>query len=219
MGEPGVKPFAALLAAAGLAACGQPAPTATRGRPHGPAGPAAVTAGSGVDAAATPRPPEPATSSTVVVTPPTTTVDTLSAGVDAGTAPGLRTPTPAGPTTTVTMVVTTTSPLVVTPTTIRMPLPEDDGAGQTARASWYAEGAYTANGDRFDPNGLTFAHLTLPFGTRVLFSGPLGSVVAICTDRGPEAWTGRTFDLSRGTFSRIAQLSAGVATVTWSVVG
>ncbi len=123
------------------------------------------------------------------------------------------------PTSTTTLVVTTTSPLVVTPTTVRIPLPEDDGAGQRALVSWYAEGDYTADGSRFDPDGLTFAHLTLPFGTRVLFRGPLGSVVATCTDRGPEASTGKTFDLSRGTFAHIAQLSAGVVTVTWTVVG
>ena len=117
-------------------------------------------------------------------------------------------------------------------TTTTLVLPEADqqsdadwwasqpGASGQARASWYGSesGARTANGDAYDPDGLTFAHLSLPFGARVRFTGPLGSVVATCTDRGPFV-TGRAFDLSRGTFARIAPLSVGVITVTWERVG
>lgn len=33
------------------------------------------------------------------------------------------------------------------------------------------------------------------------------------------AWTGKTFDLSRGAFARVAPLSAGVAELAWEVVG
>ena len=33
------------------------------------------------------------------------------------------------------------------------------------RASWYQDGYRTANGRKFDPNRLTAAHRTLPFGT------------------------------------------------------
>ena len=34
-------------------------------------------------------------------------------------------------------------------------------------ASFYAEGARTASGEKFDPRALTAAHRTLPFGTRL----------------------------------------------------
>ena len=34
-------------------------------------------------------------------------------------------------------------------------------------ASYYKSGRQTANGERFNPNGLTAAHRTLPFGTKV----------------------------------------------------
>ncbi len=33
-------------------------------------------------------------------------------------------------------------------------------------ASYYKSGKQTANGERFNPNGLTAAHRTLPFGTK-----------------------------------------------------
>lgn len=137
------------------------------------------------------------------------------------------------PTTTAYVVTVPTDP--PTTTTVRpRPLPtttlpeaetdEDEWTARdatTARVSWYGaeSGAYTANGDRYDPSGLTFAHLSMPFGSRVKFCGPLGCVVATCTDRGPSPWTGKTFDLSRGAFATIAPLSAGVITATWERVG
>lgn len=83
-----------------------------------------------------------------------------------------------------------------------------------ARASWYARGTRTASGERFDPDGLTYAHLSHPFGTMTRFCHGGRCVVARCNDRGPAAWTGRTYDLSRGAFAAIAPLGAGVVTVT-----
>lgn len=148
---------------------------------------------------------------TTTEAPATTTAPTTSA--PAVTAPPSP-PSTAGaePTPPTTVRRTTT-----TAATSDEPAP----AGQSARVSWYGDesGSHTANGDRYDPNGLTFAHLSMPFGTSVRFCGPLGCVVAVCTDRGPAAWTGKTFDLSRGAFARVAPLSAGVATLTWAVVG
>ena len=40
-------------------------------------------------------------------------------------------------------------------------------AAQSGAASWYGSGSRTANGERFNPNGMTAAHRSLPFGTRV----------------------------------------------------
>lgn len=92
-------------------------------------------------------------------------------------------------------------------------------AGPHALVSWYGaeSGSHTANGDVYDPAGLTFAHRTMGFGTEVRFCGPLGCVVARATDRGPFV-RGREFDLSRAAFASIAPLSAGVAEVAWEVV-
>lgn len=89
--------------------------------------------------------------------------------------------------------------------------------GATARVSWYARGCCTASGERFDPDGLTAAHRTLPFGTRVRVCHD-GCVVVRINDRGPARWTGRELDLARGAFVRIAPLSAGVVSATWEVV-
>jgi rare lipoprotein A len=64
-------------------------------------------------------------------------------------------------------------------------------------ASVYGEGNRVASGGRFDPNGMTVAHRTLPFGTKLLvYYG--GSVVeVVVNDRGPFV-RGRDIDLTRG---------------------
>lgn len=69
-----------------------------------------------------------------------------------------------------------------------------------AVASWYGPGFHgrrTASGARFNSSGLTFAHKTMRFGTRVRFHHSGRSVVCICTDRGPFV-RGREYDLSAG---------------------
>lgn len=66
-------------------------------------------------------------------------------------------------------------------------------------ASWYQSGKVTANGERYNPDGITAAHRTLPFGTRVLVTNNRTgrSVVVRINDRGPFI-RGRIIDLSRG---------------------
>jgi rare lipoprotein A (peptidoglycan hydrolase) len=66
-----------------------------------------------------------------------------------------------------------------------------------AVASWYRHGKVTANGERFDPNGLTAAHKSLPFNTMVRFTNPSTdqTVLVRVNDRGPYI-RGREFDLS-----------------------
>src|SRR6266567_5698612 len=68
---------------------------------------------------------------------------------------------------------------------------------ETTLASFYWEDARTANGEHFYPDGLTAAHRSLPFGTRLrVTSIATGrSVVVRINDRGPAAWTGRGLDL------------------------
>jgi hypothetical protein len=92
----------------------------------------------------------------------------------------------------------------------------DKGEGE---ASFYDEGQETASGEPFDPNGLTAAHPTLPFGTNVRVTNTENnkSVVVRINDRGPFA-AGRVLDLSRGAFEQIASPGDGVAHVTYQVV-
>lgn len=92
--------------------------------------------------------------------------------------------------------------------------------GNTCGASWYATGSRTANGEAFNPDGLTAASKTLPFNTMVKVTNVAGgqSVVVRINDRGPYV-SGRCLDLSRGAFSQIASLGTGAITVTWEIVG
>lgn len=83
-------------------------------------------------------------------------------------------------------------------------------------ASWYGSGHRTANGERFLPDGLTAAHRTLPFGTRVRVTYGARSVVVRINDRGPFI-AGRAIDLSRGA-ARAIGLS-GVGRVHLAILG
>jgi rare lipoprotein A len=90
-------------------------------------------------------------------------------------------------------------------------------------ASWYGQkfhGRRTASGERFDMNGLTAAHRTLPFGTQVRVTNPRNgrSVVVRINDRGPAARS-RVIDLSRGAAETVGIVRSGVAPVTLEVLG
>jgi rare lipoprotein A len=95
-----------------------------------------------------------------------------------------------------------------------------EAAAQTGRASWYALTSMTANGERCDPNALTAAHPTLPFGTRVkvdnLDNGR--SVVVRINDRGPFVG-GRIIDLTRAAARSLDFVGAGTAKVRLTVLG
>ena len=79
-------------------------------------------------------------------------------------------------------------------------------------------GRIAANGSRFNAYGLTVAHRSLPFGTRLRIVNPINgrSVLATTTDRGPFIH-GRVLDLSYATFAAIAPPSKGVTKVCYSV--
>ncbi len=85
---------------------------------------------------------------------------------------------------------------------------------QSGAASWYGSGHRTANGEHFNPNGLTAAHRSLPFGTRVrVVNKSTGqSVIVRINDRGPYAY-GRVIDLSRASAQAIGLLGVGPVTV------
>jgi rare lipoprotein A len=66
-------------------------------------------------------------------------------------------------------------------------------------ASNYSSGKVTANGERYNPRGISAAHKRLPFGTRVaVVDRRTGrSIVVRINDRGPFV-IGRIIDLSKG---------------------
>ena len=84
----------------------------------------------------------------------------------------------------------------------------------TMLASWYGPGFHgrtTANGERYNMHGLTAAHKTLPFGTRLEVC--YKSCVAVrINDRGPFIGA-RELDLSKGAAQAIGLINAGVANV------
>ena len=84
-------------------------------------------------------------------------------------------------------------------------------------ASYYGEsfrGRPTASGETFDPDALTAAHRTLPFGTclRVESEGSGRSVRVRINDRGPYA-KGRILDLSEAAARQLDLVRQGVARV------
>jgi rare lipoprotein A len=98
-------------------------------------------------------------------------------------------------------------------------------AQSVGQASFYGNepgegGPLTANGERYNPGGLTAAHRTLPFGTRVRVTSPNTgrSVVVRINDRGPFIG-GRIIDLSVGAARALGLTSSGVGTVRMDILG
>lgn len=89
--------------------------------------------------------------------------------------------------------------------------------GKVVKASWYRHGEITANGERFDPNGLTAAHKKLPFGTILLLTYEGKSVTVRINDRGPFI-KGREIDLSKGAAEALGCIEIGVCDVEMTVM-
>ena len=89
------------------------------------------------------------------------------------------------------------------------------GGGSSGIASYYWQGQQTASGQRFNPSGMTAAHRTLPFGTKVRVTNHSNgrSVVVTINDRGPFI-KGRIIDLSRGAAQVIGMTGQGLARVS-----
>jgi rare lipoprotein A len=101
------------------------------------------------------------------------------------------------------------------------PAPRQDV--QVGYATWYGArfaGRMTANGERFDPNQMTAAHRTLPFGTWVeVRRTDTGEFVRVrITDRGPFGHEERIIDLSRSAAQKLGMLKTGVARVEVRIV-
>jgi rare lipoprotein A len=95
------------------------------------------------------------------------------------------------------------------------------GAIGDGLASYYWQGTKTANGERYNPDGISCAHRTIQFGTKVRVTNKRNGKSVVCrvNDRGPAKWTGREIDLSRGAAREIGMLVAGVVPVRIEIVG
>ena len=92
--------------------------------------------------------------------------------------------------------------------------PDAQAATQTGIASWYQMGTKTANGERYNPDGMTAAHRSLPFGTIVEVKNLRnGRTVRLrINDRGPFIG-GRIIDVSRGGARALGLMGSGTAKV------
>jgi len=88
-----------------------------------------------------------------------------------------------------------------------------------AIASFYTEDEQTASGEKYDPNKLTAAHPTLPFGTRLRVTNLINgrSVVVRINDRGPFI-PGRVVDVSYSAAETLGIVERGITKVKLDVV-
>jgi rare lipoprotein A len=86
-------------------------------------------------------------------------------------------------------------------------------------ASYYKSGKITANGEPFNPHGITAAHRNLPFGTivRVTNLSNGKTVVVRINDRGPFI-RGRVIDLSLGAAKEVDLVTAGITQVSYTLI-
>jgi rare lipoprotein A len=101
----------------------------------------------------------------------------------------------------------------------RTRLTRHGGAGSRQVASFYGHDTETASGEKFDPQQLTAAHRTLPFGTRLRVTNLANgrSVMVRVNDRGPFV-RGRTVDVSASAAEALKMTERGVVNVKLDVV-
>lgn len=93
----------------------------------------------------------------------------------------------------------------------------------TGIAAYYGKkfaGRKTASGQRFNPNAMTAAHRTLPFGTKVRVTNTKNNrkAVVIINDRGPSTQD-RIIDVSYAAAKKLGLLKSGLAEVKVEVIG
>lgn len=90
----------------------------------------------------------------------------------------------------------------------------------SGKASYYWQPQKVASGGWFNPNAMTAAHKTLPFGTKVRVTNMNNgkSVTVTINDRGPYI-AGRIIDLSKAAAHSISMQGSGVVPVKVAVLG
>jgi rare lipoprotein A len=96
-------------------------------------------------------------------------------------------------------------------------------ASESGKLAWYGKkfaGRKTASGEHYDPEALTMAHKTLPFGTRVKITNPKNhkSVIVRVNDRGPTQ-ADRIGDVSMAAARKLGMIKPGVIDAELTVVG
>lgn len=107
-------------------------------------------------------------------------------------------------------------------TAVAASAPAQPGKTTRGKLSYYGrrfEGRLTASGEDFDPDALTMAHRSLPFGTRVRVTNRRNgrSVIVRVNDRGP-AVASRIGDVSLAAARRLGMLKRGVIDGTLEVL-
>ena len=131
-------------------------------------------------------------------------------------------------------VAQTTPPAATAPAPAVAPTPPPAAAPATAavtasagvesgKIAWYGRkfaGRRTASGEHFNPDALTMAHKTLPFGTLVKITNPANkkSVTVRVNDRGPTQ-ADRIGDVSLAAARALGMVRSGVTNVELEVVG
>ena len=111
------------------------------------------------------------------------------------------------------------SKILCTSSALLLALSTSVSAGGSMLTSWYGPGFHgrlTANGEVYDQMGLTAAHKTLPFGTRLQVCYQ-GCVTVRINDRGPFIGA-RELDLSRGAAEAIGLTGPGVDYVSFTYI-
>ena len=90
-------------------------------------------------------------------------------------------------------------------------------AGQRGKASFYShklKGRHTSDGGKYQPDSLTCAHRSLPFGTLLRVFNPTSNkeVIVKVTDRGPHH-RGVLIDLSYSAAKQLDMVRQGIASV------
>ncbi len=96
----------------------------------------------------------------------------------------------------------------------------DASEGKLAHYGRKFAGRKTASGERFNPNALTMAHKSLPFGSMVRVTNLKNnkSVVVRVNDRGPST-ADRVGDLSSAAARKVRMVRSGVVDARLEVVG
>lgn len=91
---------------------------------------------------------------------------------------------------------------------------------QCGDASWYALTSRTASGEMMNPDKMTAAHRSLPFGTKLRVTNTLNgrSQIVRINDRGPFI-EGRIIDVSRAAAAELGMIRRGHAPVCITVLG
>ena len=101
--------------------------------------------------------------------------------------------------------------------------PRRVGRVEEGKASYYGRGfagRKTASGERFDPNAMTAAHKSLPFGTRIRVTRAERRVGRRCGSTiAAAARTAGSSTCPRGRRGRLGMIKEGVVAVRFEVIG